>query len=329
MQQNLLNPARLSQLTGETVSEFTLEPIHTGYTSEVCRVRTQDRSFIIKQPAATAFAGQLADRFHAREKEERFYRDLKHQTRVRTPACLFLESTPFLLGLEDIGDEGQVPVSSGADHAQVLSAMRTLARLHSDFEIARPGNLTGFRAAVESALTDMEGFVTDVLTELPPSGARDLLQRYATNSQRCLPCFDAVPHCFSHMDFRLDNLRFSRSNGLTELTVLDWGEYGLAPAGFDVATFLVTSVTTENRRLFEQEALRCYRDALAEPGSFTVSPEALLAGYRLSLLPVVYLPALMLSVDQDREPGRQIMMRCLAAVEDHADWLAAQLDTMT
>ena len=56
------------------------------------------------------------------------------------------------------------------------------------------------------------------------------------------------------MDYRLDNMRISND----ELILFDWGECSLAPPGFDLAYFMITSLTPHNRRAWEASLLNTY-----------------------------------------------------------------------
>jgi hypothetical protein len=333
MQDIQLNPALLSKLLGTTINNIQVAPLRTGYTSNVSRVRFDGQSIIVKQSASTPFADQLADRFHAREKEARFYRDLAARTRVNLPEVLFLQTEPFILGLRDLGDASTNLIERGASLAQTDQAVQCLAMLHADFNATNTDGLTSFTDTMTAAEPDLQSFVRDCLKAQPASHARDLLLTYASRSRQFQSLFNGLPQRFAHMDFRLNNFRFGDGVNADDFTLFDWGDYGLAPVGFDLAYFMVTSVTAANRRKWEANVLDSYfarlsADLTPEHPDQALTFESLFDGYRLSLLPAVYLPALMLEVDADKTGARQMMDQYLMAVQDHHTWLQLQLDSI-
>lgn len=319
MHNRSLTPALVSRITGDPVETITIEPVQEGFTSQTARVRFNERSIFIKQEATQGFRRDLSERFQAISKESRFYRELASHTRIPTPGCLYIQDEPWLLCLEDLGP-AEPGLLRGLDATQAVQAVEVLARLHLDFA-EPPARLTTFDESVSIAAQDMQTWVAACLRELPESGARDLLLHHATQSEQSLPLFMNLPQGFSHMDYRLENLHFSATGRLD--AVLDWGEYGLAPLGFDLGYFLMTSLSREQRRQSEALLIDLYRQHFvsARPGAF--SRQQLFDGYRLALLPSVYLPALLMTRGDDKQAGREIMDRCLAAVEDHLPWLTA------
>ena len=125
------------------------------------------------------------------------------------------------------------------------------------------------------------------------------------------------------MDFRLDNMRISGD----DLILFDWGECSLAAPGFDLAYFLITSLTTSNRRTWEQTLLDTYHRVLAENG-IRYRREELFDSYRLAVPPSFYLAALVLTRGH-QDYGMTLAERCLGAAEDHMLFIMSQFDNTT
>lgn len=70
------------------------------------------------------------------------------------------------------------------------------------------------------------------------------------------------PMGLMHGDFRLDNLLFTADS----CTVVDWQTVSWGPAMRDVAYFLGSGLTVEDRRTFERDLLRYYFDELVRGG---------------------------------------------------------------
>jgi hypothetical protein len=122
------------------------------------------------------------------------------------------------------------------------------------------------------------------------------------------------------MDFRLDNMRI---NG-DDLILFDWGDCSLAAPGFDLAYFLITSLTTRNRRSWEQTLIDTYHQVLAENG-IGYSRDEIFDSYRLAIPPGFYLAALVLTRGHQNY-GMTLAERCLGAIEDHMLFITKQFD---
>jgi hypothetical protein len=307
----------LSRAMALPVQRFSIDPVNAGYTSDVYRILFDEPelppSIILKLAAASEDSAQFATRFHAAEKETRFYSDYSTHVSVRTPACYFCDAEHFALLLEDFSHWPVTRPETGASQNQTILAMETLAQLHGQTPIVNPAP---FIESLITASEDMNTFVMDRLEDLADTPAVLLMKHYAGNSLAISDKFTELPQVFSHMDFRLDNLRFRED----EVTVFDWGEYSLAPVGFDMAYFMTTSLTTSNRRKWEEQMLAVHLDALHKHGLDKITRAQLFNSYRLALLPGFYLPALVLTRGDPRQ-GKQLLEQSLSAITDHIEWL--------
>jgi thiamine kinase-like enzyme len=316
----------LSETLGGLVESFQVESIGSGegYMSDLYRITLQGRalpaSVILKQPSEDPVKLALATRFNSYGREQFFYRELSERSTIRTPRCYFNADDEFLLLLEDAGRWPIIDVTSGASANQAITAVTHLARLHASQWASPPEDVAHFSAGFEAAAPDMSSFVIDRLEELPPDSPVQFMQQYASQSINYLPLFLSQKQVFSHMDFRLDNMRIFGD----ELILFDWGECSLAPPGFDLAYFLITSLTTQNRRTWEGTLLDTYHRALMANG-IQYDRVELFNSYRLALPPGFYLAALVLTRGH-HDYGMTLAQRSLGAIDDHLPFIMKQFE---
>ena len=309
-----VSPAWLATQMNCTVDDIVVTNLGPGYMSDVFYLRADPANLfiVLKLSASSPERRELAHRFDSYRKEHIFYRDLAADIDIRLPRChfnLMADDGHFALGLDYIQEGMSIDPDAGVDEEQMFEAMNTLARLHIYDWSTTDSNIPRFPAGFTAAAEDLAS--TSALPELFPTGATDLIQDYARNSLHYLPKFVNQTQVLSHMDFRLENLKFLDEG----LTVLDWGEFSTAPQGFDIAYFMVTSVSSENRRKWERHALTTYLDAI---DSEHFDLEQLIDSYRLCLLTAIYMPLLMYTAG-NRTDARIVADRIACAVNDHAN----------
>lgn len=312
-----INDNWLSEKLSRQVIIRQVVQIHEGYTSDVHRVVTDQGSYVIKSASCDTRASELATRFSAAEKESQFYRELAGQLQVNTPACYFAEQDPFILCLEDIGPADGSTALKEIDNRLELTVgvIGTLNRsmIQSDNKVQR------WETMVRAAEPDMSALYLPAIELLPASTARDLLSHYAMNSISLIEVFSALPQVFSHMDFRPANFHLQGN----DLVLFDWGDYGFAPAGFDLAYLLGTSLSPDARERAEEWILDFYYDELTRNSATSPSAAELRTGYALSFLPSFFLPALLLDRGIEVEEANRLALNLHAAIEHYKDQLVS------
>ena len=313
----------LSKAIGREVSRFTARPVRGaphGYMADIYRLELSGvdvpGTLIMKVASSDPKRRAIAERFGSYQNEQHFYTSLNQNLPFRVPHCYHSAGDRFLLLLEDLGDQGIVSAMDGASREQAELAIQTLAKIHGHFCLHPPKLRQTIEVGLRSAVTDMQTFVLHNLEQLEDTPARRLAAHYAADSDDYIHLYQRQNQVFTHLDYRLDNLRFS-----DDLIVLDWGESTHAPAGFDLANFLVSSLTIENRRSWEAWLLATYRETLGGFG-ISESKESVLNTYRTALLPTLYLPGLILA-HGDKDEGTELAARNLTAIEDHLPYLAS------
>lgn len=255
------------------------------------------KTLIAKVPSADPGSRALATTFGLYEREVRFYAELAPLVELRTPACYCSAmdgaAGEYLLLLEDLD-------ATGAAGDQVRGCTREDARLAVS-ELAR------FHAAWwESPRLDAVGWLqrgTDVFREplrlmypallprfmelygerlpAPIAAAMPGLDAYAL---AVMDAVDRAPTTLAHGDYRLDNLFFGRAGSPYRLAAVDWQSVNRGAAAFEVPYFIVTNLTTEQRRAMEMDLLGLYVKTLREGGVSGIELDQLLADYRRTLL---------------------------------------------
>lgn len=279
--------------------------------------------------------GSLASALRGRnyERELRCYEELLADTPARTPACHGTWYDPdtahFLLLQEAIDANDGIDQVQGITierarpvldeiaalharwwHSDVLPTLDWLPRLDGDLRLA---NLTTLAELGWPRLVERLG---DDLPSVPAGFGDELPQRI----ESALRSIAGLPHTLLHCDLRADNLLFDRRSDA--VTLVDWQGCGLGPAAFDVAYFLVQSLTIEDRRAHQEELLDYWRQALARHG--VRNTERAADGYSASIwygmaiacaLPVISDP----DEPRVRELALAVASRTIAALTDHGE----------
>ena len=122
-----------------------------------------------------------------------------------------------------------------------------------------------------------------------------------------------------HGDYRLDNLLFPTDDP-SGVAAVDWQTVGLGPPARDLAYFLATSLSPEDRRRYEADLLATYHGALADHGVTGYTREECWEDYRVGMLhgPLIILLGRLTATVTDRgdEMFKVMWQRCARAILD-------------
>ena len=94
-------------------------------------------SVVVKIPSGEAAYRKIGDRYHAYEREIRFYGDVAPQSPIRLPRCYYRAvdqaADAYLLILEDLGSLTAGDQVQGLTQAQAQAAVETIGRLHANW----------------------------------------------------------------------------------------------------------------------------------------------------------------------------------------------------
>jgi hypothetical protein len=321
--------------TGAAVRRVTTEPVGTGQMATTVRARLEqadgsERTVVAKfgRPDVTSDMARMAY-----GKEVAFYVELGDRLSVRTPDCLYAaiaDGEPrFVLVLEDLADArpGDQIAGCPVDHAR--AAVVNLAGLHGptwcDDELASAAWLGG--SDEEQAVTRdllapflavaVDAFAERFSAELDPTeqavldASRELLAPWVTARG------DRV--AVVHGDYRLDNLLFPVGDP-AGVAAVDWQTVAMGPPARDLAFFLSTCLTVEDRRAHEADLVAAYHAALAayDVGDYTL--DDCWADYRVAMLHgplIITLGRLTATVtERGDEMFRVMWRRSAAAIDD-------------
>jgi Ser/Thr protein kinase RdoA (MazF antagonist) len=307
------------------------EPVGTGQMATTVRIHldTDDgpRTLIAKV-ARDDVRPEMARM--AYEKEVAFYDELRDRLAMRIPGCLYAAMDPdsvrFVLLLEDMAGArpGDQIAGCTPDHAR--AAVVNLAGLHGPTWCDEALRTAEWLAGDPEASTEIlapflaiaaDGFEARFLAEMD-DGERAVL---AASRELLVPWLVSAGDRFAvlHGDYRLDNLLFPTDDP-AGVAAVDWQTASLGPPGRDLAYFLGTSLSTEDRRRHEADLLEAYHRALADQGVTDYTLEDCWADYRLGMLhgPLIILLGRLTATVTDRgdEMFRVMWQRCARAILD-------------
>ena len=288
---------------------------------------------IVKLPSPLAKNRRLGRRLGLHRRGYDFYRLIAPQAPVRSPTLLYGDyeagSDRFVLVPEDFVDWQTVSHFDGASAEQTRRAIRAIARLHGTYwnrTDQPPLNMFTDSFSPRRRMLVQLVYLAHLAPTFERFGSffsddmRRLAETYAARIDTQMVRVAAGPKTLSHGDFRLDNIFFATDGG-EEIAIIDWQVSGLRSPLFDVAYFLVGSVTTEVRRQIEREVLEEYTAVIGEMGVEGFTFEACWRLYRehslANLLVVVLACGGLILEDEARRRVVEVgLQRVLTAVED-------------
>lgn len=269
------------------VQAIEFRPVPGALTSEVTRVipRMQDET--------TGFAPPLIWKRSHDDPEARrtfrsgyaaevsFYRDTAPELAVSIPRCLAAaddaETGAHILLLEDLAGT-PVDLQRGVTPAEAESTLRELARLHAHRwqAIGRerpPESFSNLRGLIERWARVADPFLQPHLEG--DVAARS--HRYAETVAELFSSLSAGPETFVHGDAQPTNVILPTREGARP-RLIDWQGSGRGAPLRDVARFLVLALTTEDRRVHQDDLLEAYCDELGLRGVST-DPAAIARGF--------------------------------------------------
>ncbi len=279
-----------------SVSGLETENVGTGQLGETRRFHIEyagpvpadaPSSLVGKFPSDNEVASTTGKDMGFYRAEVMFYREAAHRAVIKTPAVYVAEmdeqTRDFVLLLEDMAPAQPGDQMRGCSLADARLALAEAAKLHAAFwndtELMAqdwlyvPEGAQGFYTTelMESSWEHFEKTYADRLDPAVLKVCDKFIQSHAAwNAPRDLP------KCYSHNDFRPDNMLF----GGDRVAVVDWQTSNFLGSGMDVAYFLGGVFDRETRRVHEAELLHLYHDELIANGVLDYSFDHLMSDYR-------------------------------------------------
>jgi len=313
------------------VDRVTAEEVGTGQMSVTLRVRLEARggrsSTVITKLARPEIAsGPLARAAYA--KEIAFYTELAPRLPVRTPRChhaaIAADASAFTLVLDDLADSQPGDQIVGCPVPAAEAAVVNLAALHGptwcDDEIAgRPWLSTDPSLSAEALAPLLEAAADQFGDRF--AGELTVEERAVLEASRevLAPWMIAPAATFAvvHGDYRLDNLLFPLDDP-GKVAAVDWQTVGIAQPGRDLAYFLGTCLSIDDRRRHEHELVALYHRHLAAHGVDDYPLDQCMDDYRAGMLhgPLIILLGRFTATTTERGDAMFLAMwrRCSAAI---------------
>ena len=300
-------------------------------------VAAHPASVIVKIPTSNALAFRLARWMSLHRREYVYYRDIAPHSHVRVPSLFYgdldARSHRFVLVLEDLGGMEAIPQVDGVGVARARHAIREIARFQGQFWEAFDDPAL---AACGAFLTAGESRIMQTLYLLTlPVALERFGDLFATDTRRQAEAFGSRivahfaavaegPKTIVHGDFRGDNVLFG-AEGQDDFAVIDWQGCGIGCGMHDVAFFLATSVSVDDRRRIEHDAVGEYHDIVCRMGAKNVTREDCWRSYRQNMLNslmamVIGAGGIDMSDQALANQTRELLGRTLTALEDLDSW---------
>lgn len=312
-----------------TVDGVDVTPIGTGQTGATYRVAVRyagvdsglPDSFVIKLPAQEdAVRERVALSYRS---EHAFYTGVADTVAVPLPRCyhcaLADDGGEFALLLADMAPAEQGDQIRGCTPEEARLAVAALAGLHGP-RWCDPAWLS-FAGTVmpkaDEATARGLGDITRMAaqTTIDRLGARmDEADRdtVAASADRIADWLLGSPERFSllHGDYRADNLLFDPER--TRVTVVDWQTLAVGLPARDLAYFLATSLSPDNRAAHERELVGVYHRALTSHGVVDYDIETCWQDYCLGMLQVPLITTLGFAFSAATERGDDMVLAMLS-----------------
>lgn len=273
----------LSSTVGAPVTDFSVEQIGVGvgllgrlYRLTLTGDATTPPTVIAKFPTLDEGARMYVTTplgFYANEVN--FYNEGAPLTPIATPklynATFDAESGDFILVMEDIAGRRCVDQTVGCEVADARIAVDALAGMHAhwwDSDFAQIPWLARYTEppypqVIAGMFKQSWPVAREVVGGRLPAHIVEFGDRFAELVPWFLSEASEPPLTLCHGDYRLDNLFFGTKDGDAPVTVLDWQICFRGNPGYDLGYFLSQSLSTDTRRICQDDLLDRYIEVLA------------------------------------------------------------------
>ena len=320
-----------------------MEAIEQGAVGDTFRVRITYRdddgppgpeSVIVKLPSRKRSVRRTSRLMSVYAVECEFYLRISAHAPVAVPCAYYGDfdkrDHSFVLILEDLGDMESIQFRDGASPERTITAIRSVARLHAAFwdreessvlsQVPKFASL-GRRMLIQIYYLAMLGRALDRFNDILRGDMRRLTEAYGSRlADHFADVATAMPRTLIHGDYRTTNLFFGE-RGSSEVAVIDWQLASMHCGLYDVAFFLINSVTPAVRREIERPALKEYHRILCASSTADISFQQCWRAYRSNILAVLMPLVVGCGVvdisDRSMAEGMDLLLRRLAsAIED-------------
>jgi hypothetical protein len=273
--------------------------------------------------------------------EVNFYKQIAHYHDGFCPGLYYADMSPeakqFVLLLEDLGKMTPGDQVHRCSMQQMEMGVRSLARFHRMWWenpaldsypwLRRPHMPKAEKGSKNWYLPIWQSFVDKYAKIYGLSSKEirlgDCVAAYSPLTNRLL----GESHwTLAHGDYRAENLFFNPSNPDREVVAHDWQLVHIGNGSWDLAYFLLSSMSLEQRRRHEQRLINLYLSELSNDTEIKYSFEQCLRDFRISCLDIVKFFVIVVSScimksteqsDRMHEVIRELLLDSFAAALDH------------
>lgn len=273
-------------------------------------------TLIVKLPSADASSRQMGAAMGIYESEVRFYQEIAPRLGCAIPTMYWGDVEPasgrFTLVLEDLQATSDVgDMVGGGTLTQAELAIGALPTLQAPIwnepslvELSWAG-LERTELLFGAVEPSIDAFVARFENRVDPTHL-ELAKRLAPAAAGSAQRLWGAPFVIAHGDYRLDNMMFARGDGAPPISVIDWQAARLGPPLLDVAIYLGSCLSVDERRAQEDRLLHRYHDGLCAAGVNDFSFAQCQSSYRVSSLYPFLLTIAMSMTLQQTERGDQM-----------------------
>jgi hypothetical protein len=254
-------------------------------------------SVVVKIPARDAAYRQIGDRYHAYEREIRFYGDVAPRSPIRLPRCFYRgmdhASGAYLLVLEDLGALTAGDQVLGLSQPQAQAAVETIGRLHACWwqtPALEALDWMPHRNLQAARYRQLWPRFRQTCGRLLPASALALGEKVGDHLEGLLRAMEEPPHTIVHADYRADNLLFDAPSRPDPVVVVDWQLAIRSRGAWDLARLLCGSMASQDRAACEMVVLQRWHQTLEMGGVKGYSFQQALHDYKLGALLCLYFP---------------------------------------
>lgn len=223
-----------------------------------------------------------------------FYRELAPGLGMSVPTTVHVAMSPnetdFVLLMEDLAPARQVEQMDSCTAEESVRVLEQAASLHArswlSSELAMRDWLRG-SVGIYSQASEGFGDVLRRFIQLYPDFIPEADLQEAAKlvlHGNIWKRWISIPRCLWHLDLRSDNVMFDACGGSRPVVVLDWQCLGFGQGTIDVAYWIGTSLSVEERRQQERSLVSHYHDALRRNGVHDYSAEQCWNDYRINAI---------------------------------------------
>jgi hypothetical protein len=235
------------------------------------RTRKGPKSVALKTTAEDEDAKMLGNLGGLYEKEARFYRDIAPFLNTGPVAESFASewrpaTQEFGILMKDYSTAKQSCDITGATLEQAKLCVTELGRLHG-LSISLPKEKRSWLSGPKWGVQDHQAYFWATFKSRYPDKIKP---EHIEIGDKYIASFDAymeaqmassAPQGLVHGDYRLENMLIDLERE-PPLVIVDWQTYYWGPILHDLAFFLSTALTLENRRAWHKELVQTYLDSL-------------------------------------------------------------------